>query len=242
MVIKKYKEDIYFIGAVVLCFTVLSLLFYNSPLPLLILLPFIPYIRKMNRERKKRKEILELTVSFRDFLYSLSISFASGRLMAEGIYEAHEYLKTIYEPSSLIMKEVAQMIIKLKEAKENEENILLDFSEKYPVQDIKIFTETFIAAKKTGGDMEKVVMSSIRILLEKMDILEEIKVMVAQKKMEGKIMTTMPLALLFFLRFTSSDFISILYETMEGRIIMTASLVLILLSYLLTKRITDIRI
>ena len=242
MVIKKYKEDIYFIGAVVLCFTVLSLLFYNSPLPLLILLPFIPYIRKMNRERKKRKEILELTVSFRDFLYSLSISFASGRLMAEGIYEAHEYLKTIYEPSSLIMKEVAQMIIKLKEAKENEENILLDFSEKYPVQDIKIFTETFIAAKKTGGDMEKVVMSSIRILLEKMDILEEIKVMVAQKRMEGKIMTTMPLALLFFLRFTSSDFISILYETMEGRIIMTASLVLILLSYLLTKRITDIRI
>lgn len=242
MVIKKYKEDIYFIGAVVLCFTVLSLLFYNSPLPLLILLPFIPYIRKMNRERKKRKEILELTVSFRDFLYSLSISFASGRLMAEGIYEAHEYLKTIYEPSSLIMKEVTQMIIKLKEAKENEENILLDFSEKYPVQDIKIFTETFIAAKKTGGDMEKVVMSSIRILLEKMDILEEIKVMVAQKRMEGKIMTTMPLALLFFLRFTSSDFISILYETMEGRIIMTASLVLILLSYLLTKRITDIRI
>ncbi len=242
MVIKKYKEDIYFIGAVVLCFTVLSLLFYNSPLPLLILLPFIPYIRKMNRERKKRKEILELTVSFRDFLYSLSISFASGRLMAEGIYEAHEYLKTIYEPSSLIMKEVTQMIIKLKEAKENEENILLDFSEKYPVQDIKIFTETFIAAKKTGGDMEKVVMSSIRILLEKMDILEEIKVMVAQKRMEGKIMTTMPLALLFFLRFTSSDFISILYETMEGRIIMSASLVLILLSYLLTKRITDIRI
>ncbi|MFA5638439.1 MAG: hypothetical protein WCY49_04260 [Anaerovoracaceae bacterium] len=242
MVIKKYKEDIYFIGAVVLCFTVLSLLFYNSPLPLLILLPFIPYIRKMNRERKKRKEILELTVSFRDFLYSLSISFASGRLMAEGIYEAHEYLKTIYEPSSLIMKEVTQMIIKLKEAKENEENILLDFSEKYPVQDIKIFTETFIAAKKTGGDMEKVVMSSIRILLEKMDILGEIKVMVAQKRMEGKIMTTMPLALLFFLRFTSSDFISILYETMEGRIIMTASLVLILLSYLLTKRITDIRI
>lgn len=242
MVIKKYKEDIYFIGAVVLCFTVLSLLFYNSPLPLLILLPFIPYIRKMNRERKKRKEILELTVSFRDFLYSLSISFASGRLMAEGIYEAHEYLKTIYEPSSLIMKEVAQMIIKLKEAKENEENILLDFSEKYPVQDIKIFTETFIAAKKTGGDMEKVVMSSIRILLEKMDILEEIKVMVAQKKMEGKIMTTMPLALLFFLRFTSSDFISILYETMEGRIIMTASLVLILLSYFLTKKITDIKI
>jgi len=241
-VIKKYKEDIYFIGAVVLCFTVLSLLFYNSPLPLLILLPFIPYIRKMNRERKKRKEILELTVSFRDFLYSLSISFASGRLMAEGIYEAHEYLKTIYEPSSLIMKEVTQMIIKLKEAKENEENILLDFSEKYPVQDIKIFTETFIAAKKTGGDMEKVVMSSIRILLEKMDILEEIKVMVAQKRMEGKIMTTMPLALLFFLRFTSSDFISILYETMEGRIIMSASLVLILLSYLLTKRITDIRI
>ena len=242
MVIKKYKEDIYFIGAVVLCFTVLSLLFYNSPLPLLILLPFIPYIRKMNRERKKRKEILELTVSFRDFLYSLSISFASGRLMAEGIYEAHEYLKTIYEPSSLIMKEVTQMIIKLKEAKENEENILLDFSEKYPVQDIKIFTETFIAAKKTGGDMEKVVMSSIRILLEKMDILEEIKVMVAQKRMEGKIMTTMPLALLFFLRFTSSDFISILYETMEGRIIMSASLLLILLSYLLTKRITDIRI
>jgi len=241
-VIKKYKEDIYFIGAVVLCFTVLSLLFYNSPLPLLILLPFIPYIRKMNRERKKRKEILELTVSFRDFLYSLSISFASGRLMAEGIYEAHEYLKTIYEPSSLIMKEVTQMIIKLKEAKENEENILLDFSEKYPVQDIKIFTETFIAAKKTGGDMEKVVMSSIRILLEKMDILEEIKVMVAQKRMEGKIMTTMPLALLFFLRFTSSDFISILYETMEGRIIMSASLLLILLSYLLTKRITDIRI
>ncbi len=242
MVIKKYKEDIYFVGAVVLCFTVLSLLFYNSPLPLLILLPFIPYIRKMNRERKKRKEILELTVSFRDFLYSLSISFASGRLMAEGIYEAHEYLKNIYEPSSLIMKEVAQMIIKLKEAKENEENILLDFSEKYPVQDIKIFTETFIAAKKTGGDMEKVVMSSIRILLEKMDILEEIKVMVAQKKMEGKIMTTMPLALLFFLRFTSSDFISILYETMEGRIIMTASLVLILLSYFLTKKITDIKI
>ena len=242
MKIKEYKEDIYFIGAIIVTFLLLSLLFYNSILPVLILLPFIPYIKKKNQWRKRDKEIKELTVAFRDFLYSLSISFASQRLMAEGIYESYDYLKTIYDPSSLIIKEVKEMIIKLKEAKETEENILIEFSKKYSIEDIKIFTETYISAKKTGGDMEKVVMSSIRILLEKMDVLQEIKVMAAQKKLEGKVMIIMPLGLLFFLKLTSTDFIAVMYDTITGRLIMTISLLLLILSYFLTNKITDIKL
>lgn len=75
-----------------------------------------------------------------------------------------------------------------------------------------------------------------------MSIEKEIKTLVAQKKLEGKIITVMPLCVIIFLNIISPDYLQVLYSTFAGRIVMTLALAGMATAYLMTERLTDIEV
>lgn len=66
--------------------------------------------------------------------------------------------------------------------------------------------------------------------------------MVASKKLEQQMMVFMPAVLILFLRVTSKGFLSPLYDTILGQIIMTVVLGINIFADYLGKRIVDINI
>jgi tight adherence protein B len=75
-----------------------------------------------------------------------------------------------------------------------------------------------------------------------MNLNEEIKTIVSQKKQEQKIMTVLPLGIIIVLRFMAADYMEPLYTTVGGRIAMTAAAIVIVCANYISKKIMSIEV
>ena len=78
--------------------------------------------------------------------------------------------------------------------------------------------------------------------MEKMSIDREIEELIKRKKSEGLVIFAMPALIILFLNLTSPDYISPLYETIAGRIIMTIVAASNIGIYTIIQRITNVEI
>lgn len=236
------KDKIIFIIICYLGVFVTTFLFYNSLLLSILSFFLYPLFKKPYIRYIEKRRIRNLQNQFRDLLYSLSASFASGRQMTEALIEAKKTMEEMYPEDAPIVRELNIMTGQLKEAKEAEEKVLIEFAARCKLADITTFVDVYVTCRSTGGNMERAILSTVKVLLEKMEIQEEIRVMTSQKKLEGKIITSLPFLILILLRFTSPSYLAVLYETFMGRLIMTGALVLICMAYTLIEKITNIEV
>lgn len=128
------------------------------------------------------------------------------------------------------------------ENKESDKPLLQDFARRSGSEDIRDFVQVYVTCRKMGGDMEKMIIKTADILTDKMEIEREIHVMTSQKKTEGRMISTMPVIMLAALNVFSPEYISPLYETAAGRLIMTGSLVMVIYGIFLMEKISQIEI
>ncbi|MEG0662663.1 MAG: type II secretion system F family protein, partial [Anaerovoracaceae bacterium] len=188
----------------------------------------------------KRRALLLL--QFKDLLYSLSASIATGRQMSTALEEAYENLSLIYPQDSPIIAELKYMVRGISENRDREEALLISFAQRSQIEDIKNFVEVYLACRISGGNLETIIAKASEIIMDKMAIEKEIKSLTAQKRFEGKIITVMPLGVVFCLNLFYPDYLIALYETFAGRIIMTLALVGIGVSYYLMMKLTEIEV
>ena len=219
---------------------IVSLLFYHSFLLafamglLAVFLP-VPY---GNYRAAKRKELL--VMQFRDLLYSLAASFASGRQMKQALMESYNALTLIYDEDTPMIMELKYILHGMIENRENEEDLLVDFAARSKQEDIRNFVDVYRACRVTGGNMEKVIANASSVLMDKMTIEREIDALTSQKKFEGRLISVMPLLVVLFLNIFSPDYLAVMYETFEGRLIMTIALGGIAGAYRLMMKMTEI--
>lgn len=182
----------------------------------------------------------ELRRQFSDLLYSLSASVAIGRQLPTAIMEANVNLGFIYQADTPMMVELRYMSKCFAENCENEERILSEFAERSNVEDIRNFVEVYLTCRVTGGDLQTVITNASHILMEKMAIERDIRVMISQKKFEGKIISIMPILIIVSLNLTSPGYLENLYHTLAGRMVMTVALLGIVAAYVMTEKISNI--
>lgn len=183
-----------------------------------------------------------LLVQFRDFLYSVSSSFASGRNMAQAMEEAKDSLTGIYDQKSLLVRELESMLAAISVANRTELEVLEDFAARSHIEDIESFVSVYKACRSTGGNINTAVMKSSEIIGEKIEIENQISAIYSQKKVEGTIIISMPFLLILFMNIASPEYMSPMYETAAGRILMTICIVIIMCSYFAIRKITRIEI
>ena len=66
--------------------------------------------------------------------------------------------------------------------------------------------------------------------------------MLSQKKLESRILVVMPVALTAMINIASADYLSVMYTTIEGRLIMTAALLGTAGSFIWSSRMTDAQV
>lgn len=196
-----------------------------------------PYRSYLAEKRKK-----QLKEQFRDVLYSISASVSTGRQMPEALLEAEQSMKLIYKEDSLIVLELSNMVKRLNEYRESEEEILKDFASRTSIEDISDFVDIYLTCRETGGDFIKVLTKASEIIMDKITIEREIRTITAQKQFEAKILTAIPLIILLFLQLVSPDYLSAMYESIKGRILMTLALSCLGFSYLWSMKLTKIEV
>ena len=223
-------------------FMMIGFLFYHNFLLSLLLslftYPMIGFYRRYLAE-KRRKEIKE---QFRDVLYSISASVATGRQMTEALYEAERNMRLIYKEDSLIVLELSFMVKRLYEFREPEDKILKDFAVRTAVDDIADFVDIYLTCRETGGDLIRVLSKASEIIMDKISIEKEINTITAQKRFEAKILTAIPIIIILFLQLVSPDYLSALYQGIQGRFLMTMALIGIGAAYHWSMRLTRIEV
>lgn len=122
------------------------------------------------------------------------------------------------------------------------ENSLLAFSERAGLDDIENFTDVFITCKRTGGDLVEVIRKTSNTISNKIETKQEIAVLIAQKKLEANILSIAPFIIIALISISSPDYMQPLYQPGIGPVIMTVSLIILSTSYLIAKKIMDIKV
>ena len=232
-------KDWLFYGIAGAFFTALVLMvFYGDPLisafgavPAAILFPL--YKRKDIKERKKQKILWE----FKENLYALSTALRAGQSLESAFAtmtqdmdaEIYRILTPVYQSMTAQMKLHRRL-----------EDLLLEFAAETEADDIRSFAEIIAVAKRTRGDMTEVIENTAQLLQEKIEIRQELEVLLARKKTEQRVMNLMPLLVIGMLATLSPDYVRPLYVTLQGRAIMTICLLLALASILVARHMADI--
>jgi tight adherence protein B len=239
--IMPFKEKIYHIVKVIPIIYFISYLYYKNHVlsAILSVLAFLYPVIENKKAVKKRKD--ELNMQFKDMLYSLQSSLSAGKSIEMAFMAVADDLKILYPKDAHIVME-ALYITKKLEMNETIEEALDDFAERSCLDDVKNFTEVFRISKRTGGNVIDAIKRTIDIINDKIEIKQDIDTMLANKKLESKILNIIPVFILALLHFTAEDYINPIYNIATGRIVMTVSAALTIISYFISKKIMNIEI
>lgn len=188
---------------------------------------------------RRRRE--NLSLHFKQALYSLSSSLAAGRSVENGFREAIDDLKLLYpDGDNDLIRELGIICARMEYGQPVEE-ALLDFSGRAAMEDISNFADVFTTCKRSGGDLVEIVRRTSAIISEKLEIGQEISVMIAQKRFEAKAMLVAPVLFLLFMEMTSPEYMQPLHQGL-GLVISAVALLLFAGCSWLMLKIIDIRV
>lgn len=220
---------------------IVAFLFYDSFIPVTVTFPLILiYYKYISRFLcKKRKE--RLLLQFRDMLHSISASLNSGYSIENSIKEAKNEMIILYGKTSYICNELDFMSKKLA-INIPIEKIFSDFSVRSQCNDIIMFSQILMIAKRNGGDLIAIIKSSSQTIGEKIDINREIATALSSRKYEQNIMFLMPIVIMIYIRLSSDGFFAPVYHNITGVLIMSVCLMLYILAVVSGLKLSTVNI
>lgn len=223
------------------CLLCIGYIFFRS-VPLCVFLSLLSLLYPRIKKRKliqARKQALHL--QFRDAIQAVSSSLTAGKSAESAFKSALTDLEMLYpEGDAYIIREF-EYIQRGLEMNERLETLLGDLAERADIEDIRSFVEVFSLCRSTGGNLVEVIRNTTHIIHQKIEVKNDIDVIVAQQRLSQKILNFMPFGLTILISFTSPDYIRPLY-TPVGHMIMFIVLAILILSFYIGTRIMDIEV
>ena len=194
----------------------------------------------LEKKRERQKMQKEITIQFKEGLQGISSALGAGYSIENAFGQARKDLELLYGQDSLLAGEFLR-IEKQLELNQPIEDVLYDFAKRWDTEDILHFAQVFQTAKRTGGNLIAITHSTAEKISQKIEVKREIDTLIAGKKMEGKIMNLIPLAMILYFWICSPGFLDCFY-TGSGRLVSTGLLVLYLAAYLWSGKISNIKI
>lgn len=220
---------------------IISYLFYDnfwlSAVAAPLLFPFL----KMIQEREKEKRLQRLKLEFKDALNLLTASLHTGYAIENAFKESYEELLALYGKDSLIVQEFEYMLKQMRVSRTVEE-VVEEFAVRSGLDDIKNFAQIFSMANRSSGGLISIMDTTAEMIGQKIEVEREILTMIQGKKLEQRIMSVVPIAMIGYLRLGNEAFMEILYTSMAGKAVMTGSLVVYFAALWLAKKIMEIKI
>lgn len=180
-----------------------------------------------------------LVVEFKDAMDSMVSALVAGYSMENAVTEAYHDLKMLYGEETPMLWELSNIRQGLALHRPLDE-LLLDFGRRSGAEDIETFAQIYATARKSGGNLVKVMKRTAANIGEKMEIQREIQTMIAGKRMESICMMVIPLLIILYLQLCSPGFLDPLYQGLSGRLFMTGALIVYGTAVMWSRRIMKI--
>ncbi|MFA9463506.1 MAG: type II secretion system F family protein [Velocimicrobium sp.] len=196
---------------------------------------------RKSKEQYRRERLWELNLAFKEALGGVIAALTAGYSIENSFREAQKDLSLIYQENVDIMQELMHINNQIR-CNQRVEDLLLDFANRSHLEDIHNFTEVFVMAKRSGGNLLAILNQTVRNISDKIEIKREIQTLIAGKQLEAKIMTLIPIGIIAYMRIFSPGFMNVLYHNVLGICIMTVALLLYGLGVYLAEKIVDIEV
>ncbi|MDD2432545.1 MAG: type II secretion system F family protein [Clostridia bacterium] len=217
-------------------------IFYRSILLSVLVIPLAFFYPRLKTKEIIRKRKQELSLQFKEALYALSSSLMVGRSVESAFKESLKDLALLYPDSQMYIIQEFTYIVRRLEMNETIEEVLADFAQRAHLEDVDSFVDVFVISKRTGGNIVEIIRNTSAIIGDKLQIKQEIETLLAQRKLEQKILNMMPLAMILLLTWTTGDYMEPVFTTLEGRLIMTVAVFLLGLASYLSQKIMSIEV
>lgn len=226
----------------IFCFLV-GYLFYMNVIVALIVSLFGFYFPKVRRKQLRDKRKQELSMQFKQMLFSLSSALSAGKSVDQAFREVVKDLRLLYpDPNTYIIREL-ELINRRVANGDPIGNAIKDFSDRADIDDITNFSDVFITSTSTGGDLVEIISRTTSIISEKLEVQQEIQILVSGKKLESNILMLAPLGIIAFMAFAADGYMDPMYEFPgAGPFIMTGCIAVLCFVYWLIQKIMDIRV
>jgi tight adherence protein B len=196
---------------------------------------------KFKARELMQKRKAELNIQFKDALYSLASSLSVGRSLESAMLIALKDLRILYEEDAYIIREFT-FICRRIELNEPVEIALSEFAKRSGLEDIKNFADVLTICKKTGGNLVQVVKNTSNIISDKIEIYQDIEMLLAKQKYEQKLLNYMPFIFIALVRYGGGGYMDPLYASFKGYLFMGIALVILVLAYFVSQKIFEIKV
>lgn len=236
------KERIFFIIFAAIVIYVIGFIFYRSHILSSVLTSLALLYPRMRAKELMKKRKNEFNLQFKEGLYALSSSLSAGKSIEIAFQDALKDLAILYpDPNTYIIKEF-EYIIRRIDMNETVEQALSDLSRRSHLEDVSSFVDVFITTKRTGGNIVNVIKNTSEVISDKVRIKQEIDTMVSQKKLEQKVLSFIPIFMILFLSWSAPDYMDMVFSTGLGRLLMTITVLILIVSYFISRKIMDIEV
>ena len=228
-------------GKALLIVLLLALLFYDSLIAVAFLIPVGAALiyRDLNQARERR--LMELKKQFRECLLSVSAALSAGYSPENAFRHSGRELSMLYDAQADIMREL-HIIQSRIDMNENLETALHDFAQRSGLEEARSFSEVFRFAKRSGGNLNRILSSAAEQIGEKIEVEREIRTVTAEKRLEQQILNVIPIGICAYLKLASPGYLDVLYRNPAGIAVMTVCLGVYIAAYLISERIVAIEI
>ncbi len=202
---------------------VISRLFYDSLTAFVLLLPLsaVMYRKKILEEEEKRKRILAM--QFRDMLASLITAYRTGYSAENAFIEAYHDMRRQYGDAAPVSAELSQIACGIQN-RIPLDRLLSEFAGRTQIEEILEFSDIYRVACASGGNMVEILTRTERMIRGRMEVENEIAILTAGRRMEQKIMSIVPFAIIAYISLTSKGYFDVVYHNPEGIAVMTICL------------------
>lgn len=224
------------IRTIIVCY-----LFYDSWKACLLFVPFAVFEYRGLKRVKLKQQKHQLSVEFKAMLESIVTSLNAGYSLEQSFADSRRDLGLVYEKDAVIFNELDGILAGLK-MNLPLESLLKDFGDRSGIEDIRNFANVVMAAKRSGGNLIRIIHKTVNSITDKMAVEEEIETLITSKKLEERIMMVMPYGIIFYLRVTNGEFLEVLYHNVLGVMLMTVFLIVIYIADMWAGKIMEIRV
>lgn len=184
---------------------------------------------------------MKLRMQFFDFLEAMSVAMRAGNPPLKALESAHDDLLLLYPESSDIIVELDIAIARFNNAVPLSE-VFADLARRSELEDVESFASIYATIEGKSSRADEIVRETQQIIADKMEIEMEIETMMTAAKSEVNIMLFMPLIILGIIGYAGAGFMDAIYTTTVGRIVSTGGLIVFIISYIMARKFSSVKL
>ena len=213
-------------------------LFYDSWYALLLTPLFYPILGRLQEERKRQQRTQCMMGEFKEMLVILIGCMQAGDSVENAFRETERQWKAL-DVGPDLMRALHRMNQRM-EINQSVEEAFGELAKEIDIEEAYQFEEILVFAKRMGGNYARHIWRTAQKLQEKICLYQEIETIVAEKRLEMKVMAVMPILMIAYVKLTSADLLLSLYHSPMGICLMSACLLVYLAMIYVGKRIITI--